>query len=418
VKRIVLLAAALLLVAGGAARAVTKNYSTGNIDVPIGPSLDRSLTVPDKGPVSFVRVAFRITAPDTSALAISLVSPQGTVVPLVTNRGSGADFGSEDKNCGGILTELDTDETTNPIAAGQAPFADGPYKAEGNLASFNGEDAKGKWTLRIVNGGKPARLQCVSLDISRAVPQVLRARKGNVAAAVSFTERNYVYEDLRLTITRAGRTALELPLTKVGCRDCVGSRPTAVKIRDLDGGDPEVLVDLYTGGAHCCVETIVLRWNGHGYSHDVEGFGNFGYKLVDLDHDGLPELSAFDERFIYTFTAYVFSYAPPWIADYRAGRLVNVTRRFPAVIEKNAAYALKQFAKLKKPSSGFDPRAFVAVYVADQYLLGRPDVAQKALADAVRRGVVYRGKSYLGSPAGQNFAKVLMKDLRQWGYVR
>jgi hypothetical protein len=418
VKRIVLLTAALLLVAGGAARAVTNNYSTGNIDVPIGTSLDRSLNVPDKGPVSFVRVAFRITAPDTSALAISLVSPKGTEVPLVTNRGGGAHFGSEDKNCGGILTELDSDETTNPIAAAKAPFADGPYKAEGNLASLYGEDAKGKWTLRVVNNGKPARLQCVSLDISRAVPQVLRTRKGNLAAAVSFTERNYVYEDLHIKITRAGRTALDLPLTKVGCRDCLGSRPTAVKIRDLDGGEPEVLVDLYTGGAHCCVETIVLHWNGHGYSHALEGFGNFGYKLVDLDHNGLPEFSAFDERFIYAYTAYVFSYAPPWIANYRNGRLVDVTRKFPKQIQANAAYALKQFAKLKKPSSDFDPRAFVAVYVADQYLLGRPDVAKKALADAVRRGVVYRGKSYLGLPAGQSFANVLMKDLRQWGYVR
>jgi hypothetical protein len=52
--------------------------------------------VPDRGPVSFVRVSFRITTPDTSALAISLVSPAGTEVPLIMGRGTGADFGSEE----------------------------------------------------------------------------------------------------------------------------------------------------------------------------------------------------------------------------------------------------------------------------------------------------------------------------------
>ncbi len=416
-KRVALLAAAMLLLLAGAAQAITKNYSTGNIDVPIGASLDRAVTVPDKGPVSFVRVSFRITAPDTSALAISLVSPKGTEVPLVTNRGAGPDFGSSDRNCGGLLTVIESDATTNPVADGQAPFTDDPYRAEGNLASLYGEDAKGKWTLRIANGGKPARLQCLSLDISRAVPQVLRAQSGKVAATVSFTERNYSYEGLRLEITRAGRTALDLPLSKVGCRDCLGAQPTRVVVRDLDGGEPEVLVDLYTGGAHCCIETLVLRWDGHAYRHTLEYFGNYGYKLADLDHDGLPELSAYDERFVYTFTAYVFSSAPPSILDYRRGKLVDVTRRFPAEIEKNAAYNLKQFGKLKRAPTGFDPRAFVAVYVADQYLLGRADVAKKTLDDALRKGILYHGKTYLGSPAGTAFVAALMKDLRQWGYL-
>ena len=63
-RRLLVSAAVLLVVTAGSARAATKTYSTGNIDVPIGVALDRSLTVRDRGPVSFVRVSFRITTPD------------------------------------------------------------------------------------------------------------------------------------------------------------------------------------------------------------------------------------------------------------------------------------------------------------------------------------------------------------------
>ena len=99
-------------------------------------------------------------------------------------------------------------------------------------------------------------------------------------------------------------------------------------MRDLDGGEPEVLVDLYTGGAHCCSFTLILRWDAAAqrYRSTLGYWGNYGTRLVDLDHDGLPEFSAFDERFVYEYTAYVFSSAP--IRDLRAtGRASSWTSR-------------------------------------------------------------------------------------------
>ena len=39
-----------------------------------------------------------------------------------------------------------------------------------------------------------------------------------------------------------------------------------LKVADLDGdGEPEVLVDTFSGGAHCCLTTRVERWDGTGY---------------------------------------------------------------------------------------------------------------------------------------------------------
>jgi subtilisin-like proprotein convertase family protein len=420
VKRLALVALTVLALGAVPAQSATKEYSTGNINVRVGAHLDKSLVVPDRGPVSFVRVAFRITAPDDSALAISLVSPKGTVVPLVTHRGAGADFGSDEKGCGGIATVFESDATTidRAVTAGKPPFTDNPYRAEGHLRSLHGEDAKGRWTLRIDNAGGRATLHCFTLDLSRAVPERLSAHQGAVTAIATFTERNYFYEGLRLKVVRAGRTVVDAPVQRLDCRDCQTFRPVAVKLRDLDGGEPEVLVELYTQGAHCCSVVLVLRYDGTTYRPKLLFFGNYGYRLVDLDHDGLPEISAFDERFVYAYSAYVFSSAPPQISQYRQGRLIDVTRRFPAQMRRNAAQVGKEFLTKKRPPKDTDLRTFVAVYVADQYLLGRPEEAKRALAYALAHGFLYTRRQYLGAPAGRNFVAVLMRDLRKWGYVR
>jgi subtilisin-like proprotein convertase family protein len=376
VKRFALLGLAFLALGTAPAHAATKEYSTGNINQRIGGALDRSLNVSDKGPVSFVRVSFRISAPATSALSISLVSPQGREISLVVGRGRGADFGSGARGCAGFTTVLDSDTTTNPISAGRAPFTDNPYRAEGELRSLSGQAAQGRWTLRIANAGAPATLHCFTLDISRAVPETLTGTRGSVHAALGFIERNYLYERMHVKVVRAGRVVVDAPIQRLGCRECGTFRPVAVKVRDLDGGDPEILVDLFTGGAHCCSAVLVLRYDptARTYRAKLLDFGNYGYRLADLDRDGQPELSAYDERFLYTFTAYVFSAAPPRITRYRQGKLVDVTRRFPKEIRRSAADLAKSVFKAR-PERDFDARAYVAAYVADQYLLGKPDEA-------------------------------------------
>jgi hypothetical protein len=418
VRRLAVTAAVVVAVVGGSALAATKTYSTGNINDPIGQFYERSLTVPDRGPVSFVRVSFRLTTPDTSALAISLVSPQGTEIPLVVKTGAGADFGSG-RGCGGFLTVLDSDETTNSISADGPPFTDGPYRAAGNLASLYGEDARGRWTLRIAKtDAVPAHLNCFTLDISRDVPQTLKASQGKIAATLTFTERNFLFDKLRVKVVRAGRTVLDSPIQRVACPDCAGDQPVKVSVRDLDGGDPEVLFDLYSGGAHCCMFTLILRWDAAAtrYRAKLAYWGNYGSRLADLDGDGLPEFSAFDERFVYEYSAYVFSSAPIQIWSYRQGRLVDVTRDYPALIRKSAATNLGYYDKGCRQKD-VDVRSYVAAYVADQYLLGDATEGQRLLELALKRGDL-GDKSLLGLPGGTRFVSALMRDLRRWGYIK
>jgi hypothetical protein len=242
---------------------------------------------------------------------------------------------------------------------------------------------------------------------------------GAVVATIKFVQTNGAYKQLRLKVVRAGATVVDSPVERLGCRDCNTFRPVSVRVRDLDGGDPEVLVELYTQGAHCCTVLLALRYDaaGHAYRPKLFFFGNYGYRLADLNHDGHPEVVASDERFIYAYGPYVFSAAPPRISQYRQGRLIDVTRRFPAEIRSNAAKVGKEFLTKQRPPKDVDLRTYVAVYVADQYLLERPGEAKRALDYALGHGFLYSGSEYLGTPAGRSFIAVLMRDLRRWGYL-
>ena len=180
-----------------------------------------------------------------------------------------------------------------------------------------------------------------------------------------------------------------------------------------------MLVDLFSGGAHCCSLTLILRYDpaARRYRSTLADWGNYGSRLVDLDRDRRPEFSAYDERFVYTFTAYVFSAAPIQIWRYRQGALVDDTRNFPGLIGRDAAAIWKTYLKGRNEKD-IDVRAYIAAYVADQYLLGRADEAKRVLALALGRGDLGRGQTLLGTPAGTAFVAELTKDLRRWGYIR
>jgi subtilisin-like proprotein convertase family protein len=74
-------------------------------------------------------------------LRMTLRSPGGTVVPLVTNRGGSGDNFND--------TVFD-DEAATPISAGTAPFA-GAFRPESPLAVFDATPSAGTWTLNVAD---------------------------------------------------------------------------------------------------------------------------------------------------------------------------------------------------------------------------------------------------------------------------
>jgi hypothetical protein len=238
---------------------------------------------------------------------------------------------------------------------------------------------------------------CIALLIT-AVPAAATtetASSGPVTATFTYDQStDGQFSDLNLNIA-AGAASVDIPVFASGCSNLcwpggIGDRPS-VHVRDLDGnGTPEVLLDLFTGGAHCCSIAQVYEPNltgtgaTLGYAKNEYAFGNSSYKVTDLDGDGVPEFKSSDDSFAYLLASYAGSGFPLKILRYSDGGFADVTRDYPALVRKNAAYWFKHYRKnirRKAPYNDGGKGAFAA-YIADEYLLGNGRKARAEIKTA------------------------------------
>jgi hypothetical protein len=215
----------------------------------------------------------------------------------------------------------------------------------------------------------------------------------------------------RLSITRDG-TRYDLTIADICEEGCIlvpddaerGVGSSIVKVVDLDGdGQPEVLVDVFSGGAHCCTTTRAFTWDGTGYQPTDIEWADAEYAVQDANGDGRPELVGQDASFAYAFTSYADSAFPPRVLQVDHGKVVDVTRKFPKLVRAHASKLLKALRKAGKDS---DVRGVLAAYVADEWLLGRGGSVGKAEIEHQRaKGRVSKG-----------FGPLLLKRLKTWGY--
>jgi hypothetical protein len=183
-------------------------------------------------------------------------------------------------------------------------------------------------------------------------------------------------------------------------------------VRDLDAdGEPEVIADLYTGGAHCCSLARVYSFDGSAYGETTHGFGNAEYRLGDIDGDRRAEFVSSDDRFAYRFAAYAFSVFPVQIWRYTASGFSDTTDRFPARIRADAARAWRVYRQAYRRRE-FPPRGAAAAWAADEYRLGKRASALRTLRKLARRHELPGGP-----PRSQaRFVRVLDAALRRLGY--
>ena len=253
------------------------------------------------------------------------------------------------------------------------------------------------------------------------------AEWGDVHATLTYREVKDVYSQVRLRIVRAGHGLVDDRLREVTCgKGCAswvpgyGARPGILRVRDLDAdGEPEVLLDLYTGGAHCCAVTGFYRYDGDSgiYRRSVSDFHESGYRLADLDADGRPELSSFDDRFGYVFAPYAFSARPPQIWQWDEGDLVDATRRFTEVVTADARRTLGIYNRARVRGDRVAIRGALAAWSADLCLLGRCQQAWARLETAFKAGELGKGPKEVGFPAGRRYIDALRSFLRKTGYV-
>lgn len=214
--------------------------------------------------------------------------------------------------------------------------------------------------------------------------------------------------DPRVTITRNGVREVDHRRLRRLCELCSSLvRPrSALHVRDLDAdGEPEVVVDLFSGGAHCCWSTVVFVPKDGTYRARLAQWGNAGYTLEDLDGNGMPELVTTDDSFSSAFTSYAASYRPPQFLALVGQKLRDVTPNFPALIEADIV-EIDGLLDRYRGEQGAELDGLIAARMADLALLGREPEIGPYLDMARRRGDTQAG-----------FKDELLAFLREIGYI-
>jgi hypothetical protein len=231
-------------------------------------------------------------------------------------------------------------------------------------------------------------------------PHVERAQTGQVQAVFSYSwdPAKFRFSRQHIAITRDGTTRfsayLRRPPVSSGTANAQPagffSHKRSVSLTDLDGdGDPEVVLDLYWGGAHCCWYTQIYRYDAatQHYRPLVHVWGNVNYVLADLDHDGRQELVTRDDRFSYAFSDFADSRWPVRILAFRAGKLTVVTTSYAAEIKRDSASLWHEaMARGRKQSSN---QGMMAAWAADQCMLRRCAIAFRSIASLSKTGRVH-----------------------------
>ncbi len=249
------------------------------------------------------------------------------------------------------------------------------------------------------------------------------AHSGNVTATLSFTGTYPNYSNETLSIAQSGTVLYDEPVVSRVCnRACaplsVSAGKSSVQVLDLEpGGQPDVVLSLYSGGAHCCdVEQIFSFDPGTMTYVEVEhNFGDPGERIVDLGHNGRYEFLTADDSFAYEFTDFAASGLPIQILTFSERHFVNVTRHYPTLIAKDAALWLKAFKSMAGDHYR-DSVGVIAAWAADEDELGHEKLVGSYLGQQAAAGHL---NSALGppEPSGQRFIARLQKFLRAHGYL-
>jgi hypothetical protein len=231
---------------------------------------------------------------------------------------------------------------------------------------------------------------------------------GVVKGSFSYTKKGPTeYTNFRLDIERNGALLLRTTLPKYkGFWPGGFVDQPSLSVEDLNGdGEPEVLLNLYSGGAHCCVSAVVYRYlaSSNSYKPLVNDFGDAGFKLRNLDKKGVTEFLSADPVFSGAFTSYAETRFPIQILRFGKDRFVDVTTSFPALIRKDLAAHKKAYPRYRKRKANV--RGVFAAIVADQYRLK----STKGVAATYREAQ---------KVVGAGFVRSLKRFMKRYGYAR
>jgi hypothetical protein len=244
------------------------------------------------------------------------------------------------------------------------------------------------------------------------------ASTGGVTATFSYTGSGANVRNLHLTIVRGGETAYDQPVTSPNCRPpfcgpgAFGANSRSVRvIRLAPGGQPDVVLELFSGGANCCFIDQVFSYSPivHGYLKTEHEFASYGASLRRLGSAHRWRFVTGDDSFKYQFTDGADSGEPIQIWSFSGRGFVDVTRRYPNLIAADAARWLRLFQHHLSNGVGL-----IAAWAADEELLGHDKRVQSVLATEARRHDLRDGGG--GLATGKRFITKLNRFLHRLGY--
>jgi hypothetical protein len=254
-----------------------------------------------------------------------------------------------------------------------------------------------------------------------AAVAIVAERSGGVSAKLSYRHdaKNAVepFSDLQLEIVRNGKPLYRAAVANKACGTiCWPNLPDALRVADVEAdGQPDVLLNLYTGGAHCCNVTDLFRYDRarDDYSSLLHIWGDPGYSLERLDASKAYEFVTYDDRFAYEFAAFAFSGLPLQILRLEDRRFVDVTRAYPKLVAPAAAQQWRYYLDNRSDGTGL---GFLAAWAADEYVLGRRDHVAQELTQLERVRELRSSGPHVW-PAGAGFVAQLNGFLRKTGYT-
>ena len=244
------------------------------------------------------------------------------------------------------------------------------------------------------------------------------AKSGSWLARFSYVEHRSgipSYTNLHLTLRHGSALVLDAPVRSTqqsGLGPGGFSNKSSIAFTDLDAdGSPELILDLYTGGAHCCFLSQIFNLSLSPPTKLEHDWGDSGYALMRIN--GRTLFRTNDDAFAYVFTDYADSAFPIKLLRYDGRKLTDVTRMYPSRIASDAK-SLWQGSVRDRNQHG-DVRGVLAAWAADESLLGRDSFARRNLLDLAKAGVLDQG---VGGAKGDAYVRALWKFLARTGYVR
>jgi hypothetical protein len=261
-----------------------------------------------------------------------------------------------------------------------------------------------------------AALTCAAATAGGALAAALHtqtASAGGVSATFSYRGVIPTVSAAHLTIANGGQTLYDAPVTAHLCgTHCgpaqFGRSASSLGVVPLLPGSPEVVLELYSGGANCCFIDQIFAYDPGTmtYAKTEHDFLWSGATLKRLG--GQWRFLSADPGFKYAFTDGADSGEPIQIWQFAAQGFVDVTRAYPKLIRADAARWLRLFRRHIANGVGL-----IAAWAADEELLGHDALVQSTLTTERRRGDLRGGPAGVG---GAKFVRTLNRVLRRLGY--